>query len=158
MLFHCINEQCHIFRNWLTEMYLTEMYLYRVKLWSSTSELYCTYSYITKFLSKTKFFIKTLCTFLQRIFSAWLWNVTWQKCLCSKMISDRPPQIVKCVVMHHWCLLSFFLLCLLQARDLRSLKIISNPAHPAARNILSERYGIALPYIVDKHEQPAQVC
>lgn len=44
-----------------------------------------------------------------------------------------------------------------QARDLRSLKIISNPAHPAARNILSERYGIALPYIVDKHEQPAQV-
>lgn len=52
----------------------------------------------------------------------------------------------------------FFLLFLLQARDLRSLKIISNPAHPAARNILSERYGIALPYIVDKHEQPAQVC
>ena len=85
----------HIFRNWLTEMYLTEMYLYRVKLWSSTSELYCTYSYITKFLSKTKFFIKTLCTFLQRIFSAWFWNVTWQKCLCSKMISDRPPQIVQ---------------------------------------------------------------
>lgn len=44
-----------------------------------------------------------------------------------------------------------------QARDLRNLKILSNPAHPEARNILSERYGIALPYIVDKHEQPAQV-
>ncbi|PFX15030.1 IQ domain-containing protein H [Stylophora pistillata] len=43
-----------------------------------------------------------------------------------------------------------------QARDLRNLKILSNPAHPEARNILSERYGIALPYIVDKHEQPAQ--
>ena len=68
-LFHCI-EQCHIFKNWLTEMYLTKMYLYHVKLGSSTSELYCTYSYITKFLSKTKFFIKALCTFLQRIFSA----------------------------------------------------------------------------------------
>ena len=34
------------------------MYLYCMKLGSSTSELYCTYSYITKFLSKTKFFIK----------------------------------------------------------------------------------------------------
>ena len=45
-----------------------------------------------------------------------------------------------------------------KARDLRNLKILSNPAHPTARHILSERYGVALPHIVDKHEQAAQVC
>ncbi|KAJ7365834.1 hypothetical protein OS493_002555 [Desmophyllum pertusum] len=44
-----------------------------------------------------------------------------------------------------------------QARDLRNLKMLSNPAHPIARDILSARYGVALPHIVDKHEQPAQV-
>ena len=139
-------------------MCLTEMYLYRMKLGSSTSELYCTYSYITKFLSKTKFFIKNTMHLLQRIFCAWFWNVTWQKCLCSKMISDWPSQIVQMCSDASLMFAIIFLLFLLQARDLRSLKIISNPAHPAARNILSERYGIALPYIVDKHEQPAQVC
>ena len=74
------------------------------------------------------------------------------------MISDWPPQIVQMCSDASLMFAIIFLLFLLQARDLRSLKIISNPAHPAARNILSERYGIALPYIVDKHEQPAQVC
>lgn len=44
-----------------------------------------------------------------------------------------------------------------QARDLRNLKMLSNPAHPTARHILCERYGVALPHIVDKHEQAAQV-
>lgn len=44
-----------------------------------------------------------------------------------------------------------------QARDLRNLKILSNPSHPAARDILSDRYGVALPHIVDKRDQPAQV-
>ena len=53
---------------------------------------------------------------------------------------------------------NFIIYLFFKARDLRNLKILSNPAHPTARHILSERYGVALPHIVDKHEQAAQVC
>ena len=44
-----------------------------------------------------------------------------------------------------------------QARDLRNLTFLSNPTHLTTRDLLSERYGVALPYIADRRENPDKV-
>lgn len=40
-----------------------------------------------------------------------------------------------------------------QAKDLRNLKILSNPSHPGARSILNDRFGVVLPEIANKRDQ-----
>ena len=37
-----------------------------------------------------------------------------------------------------------------RSKDLRNLKMLTNPGNPATRELLSDRYGVALPYIMDK--------
>lgn len=44
-----------------------------------------------------------------------------------------------------------------QVKDIRNLKILSNPNHPGARDILNERYGVSLPQFGNKHDQNPKV-
>ena len=55
--------------------------------------------------------------------------------------------------MHHYLIVTFF-----KVKDIRNLKILSNPNHAGARDILNERYGVSLPQFGNKHDQNPKVC
>lgn len=40
----------------------------------------------------------------------------------------------------------------LQNKDLRTLQLLTKPENPASRDILNDRYGVALPQIQEKAE------
>jgi len=46
---------------------------------------------------------------------------------------------------------------LFQAKNLRELQAIANPSNDVARTLLSERYGVALPNLQSKRDQPKEV-